>query len=214
MDLIQINQHISYLPATEKPLSCDIVFIKTNKATWIFDVGLSGEAAKAIKEIDGKKNIVISHFHPDHILNLPRVTYENLYVSSNTKKYTFKGTVIKDFQEFDEEPKIKILELPSSHAKGCLCLICGEYAFMGDGTYCKPVRGHHAYNAQKLQQMIETMEKIDVKYFCLSHEPVFIKDKETVISLYKDIYARKTSDSPIINVEDYFNADGSVKQEE
>jgi len=212
MPLVNITENISYLPATEKPLSCDIVFIKTNKATWIFDVGLNSEAIKEIKNIQGPKNVVISHFHPDHILNLPRVSCDNLYVSSNTKKYTFRGTVVKDLLEFDEEPKIKILELPSSHAKGCLCLICGDYAFMGDGTYCKPIRGHHTYNAQKLQQMLETMEKIDAKYFCLSHESVFIKDKEAVIALYKDIYARRTPDSPIIDVEDYFNDDGSIKE--
>lgn len=214
MDLVQINNNISYLPASEKPLSCDVVFIKTDKATWIFDVGCCSEAAKEIQKIEGKKNIIISHFHPDHILNLARINYDNLYVSSNTKKYVFKGTVVKEPLVISEEPEIKIMELPSSHAKGCLILICGEYAFMGDGTYCKPVRGHHFYNAQKLHDMIDVMETIPADYFCLSHEHIFIKRKQDVIALYKDIYKRRDAKSPFINVEDFFNPDGSVKEQE
>lgn len=210
--LIKINEYISYLPASEQPLSCDIVFIKTDACTWIFDVGMCSQAAEEIKKIEGKKNIVISHFHPDHILNLPRVSYDELYVSSNTKKYTFKGTVVSGQMSFTGVPEVKIVELPSSHAKGCLCLLCGEYAFMGDGTYCKPIKGHHFYNAQLLQEMIKVMEGLEVKYFCLSHEKNFIQNKDAVIALYKDIYSRREPNNPRINVEDYFNADGSVKE--
>jgi len=212
MPLISITPNISYLAATEKPLSCDVVFIKTNKATWIFDVGLNKEAAEEIKKIESPKNVVISHFHPDHILNLARVKWDTLYVSANTKKYTFKGNVISQPAEFDEEPKIKIMELPSSHAKGCLCLICQDYAFLGDGTYCKPIKGHHTYNAQKLQQMIQALKTIDVPYFCLSHDPQFIKPKEDVIKLYEEIYSQRDPNDPIINVESYFNEDGTVKR--
>lgn len=213
MALVQITSNISYLPASEKPLSCDVVFIKTDKSTWIFDVGCCSQAAKEIQNIEGTKNIVISHFHPDHIINLARVSYDNLYVSSNTKKYTFKGTVIKEPLIISENPEIKIMELPSSHAKGCLIIICEDYAFMGDGTYCKPVRGHHFYNAQKLNDMIETMESIPANNFCLSHEQNFIKRKQDVIALYKDIYKRRDPKNPFINVEDFFNPDGSVKAE-
>lgn len=204
MALITLTDSISYLPASEKPLSCDIIFIKTNKATWIFDAGMCSEAAKEINAVEGSKNIVISHFHPDHIFNLARISYDKLYVSKNTKKYVFKGDVIEGIKVFAEDPEITILELPSSHAKGCLCLICGDYAFLGDGTYCKPIKGHHFYNAQLLQQMIEALEKIDVKYFCMSHDQHFVQPKEAVIALYKDIYKRRTPNNPFINVEDYF----------
>lgn len=210
--LVQITPDISYLPATEKPLSCDIVFIKTNNGTWIFDVGLNNQSVEEIREIEGKKNIVLSHFHPDHIMNLPRVSFDNLYVSSNTKKYTLRGTVVSKEMIFEEEPEIRIIELPSSHAKGCLCLICGDYAFMGDGTYCKPIKGHHFYNAQLLLEMIKVMKKIDVKYFCLSHDENFIQEKEAVIALYEEIYSRRQPNNPRINVEDFFNSDGSVKK--
>lgn len=89
-NLISITQNISYLPLTTNPLSCDVVFIKTEKSTWIYDVGSSKDALDAINEVSGKKNIVISHFHPDHIYNLfnKNLKYDNLFVSKYTKKYS------------------------------------------------------------------------------------------------------------------------------
>ena len=212
MPLIKLTESISYLPAVSAPLSCDIVFIKTDKSTWIFDTGTNEEAAAEINKIDGPKNIVISHFHADHITNIPKINYTNLYVSKNTKKYTKDGIIVSGNMIFDEEPEIKIMELPSSHAKGCLILICGEYAFLGDGAYCKPLLGHHTYNSQLLLEMIKVMESLDVKYFCLSHDKSFVQRKEAVVALYRNIYKRRKADNPIINVEDFFNDDGSVRE--
>lgn len=240
MTLINLTQNISYIPSSTKPFSCDVIFIKGQKFTWIFDCGTTKEIADEINRIQTPKNIVISHFHPDHILNLARINYDNLYVSKYTKKYTFKGTVLEsDFitQDYleqtittnlqntkntqslqnslaiqnDDKNQIKIFHLPSSHAKGCLCLACGDYCFMGDGTYAKELIGNHYYNAQLLLQMINVMEKIDVKYFCLSHDKNFVQNKETVLALYKDIYKRRQEGNPKISVEDFFNADGTVK---
>ena len=213
MTLINLTQNISYIPSSTKPFSCDVVFIKGQKFTWIFDCGTTKEIADEINRIQTPKNIVISHFHPDHILNLARVNYDNLYVSKYTKKYTFKGTVLEsDFfaQDFldttsqkenldnqdNQKNQIKIFHLPSSHAKGCLCLACGDYCFMGDGTYAKELIGNHYYNAQLLLQMINVMENIDAKYFCLSHDKNFVQNKETVIALYKDIYKRRHEGNP------------------
>lgn len=223
--MINLTQNISYIPSSTKPFSCDVVFIKGQKFTWIFDCGTTKEIADEINKIQMPKNIVISHFHPDHILNLARINYDNLYVSKYTKKYTFKGTVLEsDFfaQDFldttskkenldNQKNQIKIFHLPSSHAKGCLCLSCGDYCFMGDGTYAKELIGNHYYNAQLLLQMINVMENIDAKYFCLSHDKNFVQNKETVIALYKDIYKRRQEGNPKISVEDFFNADGTVK---
>ena len=225
MTMINLTQNISYIPSSTKPFSCDVVFIKGQKFTWIFDCGTTKEIADEINKIQMPKNIVISHFHPDHILNLARINYDNLYVSKYTKKYTFKGTVLEsDFfaQDFldttskkenldNQKNQIKIFHLPSSHAKGCLCLSCGDYCFMGDGTYAKELIGNHYYNAQLLLQMINVMENIDAKYFCLSHDKNFVQNKETVIALYKDIYKRRQEGNPKISVEDFFNADGTVK---
>lgn len=236
VELIHLTDEISYLQATEKPLSCDVVFIKpksqnSNKdkdenenedenTTWIFDVGSNKKFLKTIKQIKGKKNIVLSHFHPDHILNLPFIKLkndDNLFVGKYTKKYTFKGTVvsgISDFQVLSEEEKAKpiIFELPSSHAKSCLCLLYKDYCFTGDATYCKELFPRHTYNAQLLKAEIEVLEKLPCKYFCLSHDKQFIFPKEEIIELHKKIYSRAEKNNPTISVEDFFNSDGSVKE--
>lgn len=229
MTMINLTQNISYIPSSTKPFSCDVVFIKGQKFTWIFDCGTTKEIADEINRIQTPKNIVISHFHPDHILNLTRIDYDNLYVSKYTKKYTFKGTVLEsDFfaQDFldttsqkenldnqdNQKNQIKIFHLPSSHAKGCLCLSCGDYCFMGDGTYAKELIGNHYYNAQLLLQMINVMENIDAKYFCLSHDKNFVQNKETVIALYKDIYKRRHEGNPKISVEDFSMLTELLKQ--
>lgn len=210
-NLIKITKNISYYPAKEEPLSSDVVFIKTKQSTWIYDVGSCEEALDQINRVEGSKNIVISHFHFDHSLNLMRVKYDNLYVSKYTKKCTLRGTVLKEDVVFDEDPEIQIIQIPSSHAKGCLGLLCGDYCFLGDATYCKEKKLAHSYNAQLLKEEIQVLEKIPAKYFCLSHDTNFIQKKEDIILHLKSIYYRRNSNDPEICVEDFFNPDGSVK---
>lgn len=213
MTIVKLTDNISYLPASKIPFSSDVVFVKTKKSTWVFDVGVETAALEAINSMDKPLNVVISHFHPDHIMNLNKVKYENLYVSAYTRKYTKSGTIVETQMTFDEDPKIYVRELPSSHAKGCLCLVCGDYAFMGDGTFCKIKIGQHSYNVQLLKAMIDVMKTLDVKYFCLSHEKKFVQEKDDVIRLYERIYNRRKPNSTVVSVEDFFNEDGSVKEE-
>ncbi|MCM1320756.1 MAG: MBL fold metallo-hydrolase [Bacteroides sp.] len=210
--LITINKNISCIPALGSPLSSDVVCIKTGCRTWIFDVGADDFSAAHINSIHGCKNIVISHFHHDHTANLAYVKFDALFVSPATKKYTGSGIEITSVRTFEENPSVTLLPMPSSHAKGCLALLCGDYAFLGDSLYCTVKNGAHVYNVQLLREMIQTLENIPCPYFCLSHEPKFIQKKETVVELYKAIYARKTDGSPYINVDSYFNEDGSVKR--
>ena len=210
-ELIKISENISYLVASTKPLSSDVVVVKAKKATWIFDVGQCAEAAELINSIEGPKNIVISHFHADHVTNIGAVKFDNLYVSSFTKKYTGIGTEINSETTFDDEPSIKLIPIPSSHSKGSLALLCGDWCFMGDSTYCTEKRLAHSYNVQLLKEEIDVLEKIPCKYFCLSHDKKFIQKKEDLIFLHKQIYDRREPNNPLISVEDFFNPDGSVK---
>ncbi|MCQ2578264.1 MAG: MBL fold metallo-hydrolase [Treponema sp.] len=205
--LIKITDKISYLPSSRNPISCEVVFIKGDGCTWIFDTGLTKEAAHYINQVEGPKKVVISHWHPDHTLNLAKIKYDELYVSRHTKKYTWRGTVLESDTDFGD---VKVIVLPSSHAKGCLCLLAGDYAFMGDGTYSKERKGNHTYNVQLLQAEIEVLEKIPCRYVCLDHDPVFVQERKDLINLHKTIYSRRTEGNPIISVEDFFNADGTV----
>lgn len=213
MKEIQIAPGISYLPSTENPFTCDVVFIKTNKATWVFDVGMDPAQAEYINSVEGPKKVVLSHFHSDHITNLDKVNYDELYVGTFTKKYTEKGTVVKEPLTFDEEPQIQIVEIPSSHSKSSLCIKCGDYLFSGDSTYCRDKNLHHFYNAQLLKEEIDFIEKLDCKYVTLSHSPNFVQNKDDLVKLLKDLYSRYKPGNPVISVDDFFNPDGSVKPE-
>ncbi|MCR4940431.1 MAG: MBL fold metallo-hydrolase [Treponemataceae bacterium] len=202
--MINLTDAISYLPASTEPFSCDIGFIKGPDCTWVFDVGVGENAAKAINSLQGPKKILLSHFHPDHIGNLPFVTYDELYVSSNTKKYTKCGSIIEKATDFDG---IRILPMPSSHAKGCLVLVAGDYAFLGDGAFCMYKGSDHLYNVQLLASMIAFLESLDCRYFCLSHEQNFVQHKATVLAIYREIYERRHNlekGNYLINVNDYF----------
>ena len=212
MPLINLTPEIKYLPSVENPLSSDVVFIKPegSDTTWIFDTGTSSEAAKIINSIEGKKNVVISHFHPDHILNLLKIKYDNLFVTKYTKKYTRAGTVVEEGLEFSDG--IKIYQFPSSHAKGSLALEYKDYVFLGDATYCRYRLSAREYNVQLLEQMVKKMEEIQAPNFCLSHDQNFVVPKESVIRIYKKILNRRKAGNPTINVNDFFNNDDSVNE--
>ena len=214
MPLINLTPEISYLPSVESPISSDVVFIKPqgSDTTWIFDTGTCGEAAELINAVDGKKNIVISHFHPDHILNLLKVKYDKLYVTKYTKKYTRVGEFVDGELLFSDG--IKISQIPSSHSKGALILEYKDYAFLGDATYCHFRLTAREYNVQLLEQMIKKMEEITAPNFCLSHDKGFVQPKESVLRIYRKILARRKNGSPTINVNDFFNEDGGVKESE
>ena len=214
MPLINLTPEISYLPSVENPISSDVIFIKPegSDTTWIFDVGTSSEAAELIKAVEGKKNIVISHFHPDHILNLLKVKCDTLYVTKYTKKYTRAGTIVDQDLSFPDG--IKIYQIPSSHSKGSLVLEYKDYVFLGDATYCHFRLSAREYNVQLLEQMIKKMEEIQAPNFCLSHDKTFIQPKESVLRIYKKILARRVNGNPTINVNDFFNDDGGVKESE
>ena len=214
MPLINLTPEISYLPSVESPISSDVVFIKPqgSDTTWIFDTGTCGEAAELINAVESKKNIVISHFHPDHILNLLKVKYDKLYVTKYTKKYTRVGEIVDGELLFSDG--IKISQIPSSHSKGALILEYKDYAFLGDATYCHFRLTAREYNVQLLEQMIKKMEEITAPNFCLSHDKGFVQPKESVLRIYRKILARRKNGSPTINVNDFFNEDGGVKESE
>ena len=65
--MMQITNKISYIKATDNPLSADIGIIDGNKYCWIFDVGNCEEARLKLSDIQKPKAVVLSHFHPNHI---------------------------------------------------------------------------------------------------------------------------------------------------
>lgn len=219
----KIDESISYIPASMNPLSADVAFIKTENATWIFDAGSSDEAFDAISAVQGKKNIVLSHFHPDHTANITKLETDKLYLfmSSHTAKYFrnfIDGTHCGNRDSDNNKPDVKIIDgtfkdestglklctNPSSHAKGCLCLVYKDYAFLGDATYCKEKNGSRVYNVQQLKAEISFIESLQCRYVCLSHDEKFVHEKLMILKLLKSIYDKRTENEPFISVDGFF----------
>ena len=86
--IVKLTDRIRYLQMSYEPLSADVVAVRGDSAWWIFDVGACDEAAKFINDLPRNlvddvanlaacnnaarlaKNVVISHFHRDHLLNV------------------------------------------------------------------------------------------------------------------------------------------------
>jgi len=199
-ELISITDNISYLKATENPLSADVVFVKQSDCTWIFDVGSSDKAFEEIQRITGQKNIVISHFHQDHTANLSRLSYDKLFVGGYSAKFV-NATVLIEETDFGE--RISIMPIPSSHSKGCLVLRCGDYAFVGDAIYLTEKKGRPCYNAQKLKEEIDFLKKLDVKYIGVSHARVFVRPKQGIIRMLETIYSKRNGNDPWIWMDEF-----------
>lgn len=198
---LAITDRISYWKASQKPLSADIGVIEGARNIWIFDVGSSEEAAERIQALPADKKVVLSHFHQDHMGNLERVKYQELYQGANTYRYTKGGEIVHGDLWLEDGLTLHLFELPSSHAKGCVGMeIDGEYAFLGDGTYCMIKQGRPAYNANLLRDEIRVLERLKAKYFLLSHDETFVRDREEILEELKQIYAKREPENSYIFV--------------
>jgi len=184
MEIINITPQISYIPSTTEPLSAEVVLIKGDAQTYIYDVGRREDVWSYLQNL-GNTTIILSHFHGDHSDNIKNLFPNELYVSKQTYKYTHFGKIVSDdiFIE-DGELKLHIFLLPSSHSKGCLCLeVNNEYVFCGDAIYGNSYKNtEEVYNYQLLQSEIETLKCIDAKYFFLSHRFNVRYTKKAVLS--------------------------------
>ena len=228
--IIKLTDRIQYLQMSNDPLSADVIAVRGDRAWWIFDVGACDEAVQFINELPRipveeaaipvdenganlaacnnaarlAKNVVISHFHRDHLLNVQRMyggeislDIDALYVGAYTSK-TFgeiegvAKNVVMEPLALDDGVQIQILPMPNSHAKGSLALVVDDYVFLGDATY--PMVGHGApdvYNVQILGEQIKLLKSLTPSRFCLSHKRGLVRDKTSVIQFLESVYARR-----------------------
>ena len=110
----KINEYISYIPAVEKPVSSDVGIIYGKKNVYIYDVGSVPECLDFLHTLDGRMQIVISHFHADHTwwltkhrenedgvlpgdelsLSYEPLKYEKLFIGKGTEKYLPDGEIV------------------------------------------------------------------------------------------------------------------------
>ena len=194
MEIIRINDKISYIAATEDPLSADVGIIRDGERNWLFDVGADRRVLELLPE---RYHVVLSHFHPDHIGNMTMISRDAVYMTKNTQKYTkIKGRMVHGDLRIGG---VHLFLLSSSHAKGCIGLeVDGEYAFVGDALYCKREDGKLVYNAQLLQSLLETLRRIDAPKLLVSHHPGLIRDKAEVIAELEAVYAMRGEGPDIV----------------
>lgn len=190
----KITENISFLEASESPLSADVGIIRENGAVWLFDVG---NGADHLPDPSQKYHVVLSHFHADHIGNLDLVPTEALFVSRETFRHTHRGTVVDQSVSIG---RLRLFPLPSSHAKGCLGLeVDGLYAFVGDALGGRSKNGSYTYNAQLLQEEIGVLKSLTAPYLLVSHHTGLVRDRLEAIAELEAIYkTRKPGETEII----------------
>lgn len=195
METRRISDKISYIPATESPLSADIGIIRDGGQTWLFDVG---NGTSAIDGLSGSFQVVLSHFHGDHTGNLKKLDIQNLYVSGETRRHIGGGILVKEDLFLGA---MHLFPIPSSHCKGCLGLEIDEaYAFVGDALYCKGKNGDYFYNTQLLRDEIAVLKKLKAPCLLVSHHPGLVRSREEVITELAELYAQRDMGSDIIPV--------------
>lgn len=211
LNVIEIEQGISYITPSESPLSSNVVIIEGSDCVWLYDVGNHPDVIELLKEIncDGKNiNIVLSHFHPDHIGNLDKICglWENceaqdkgqpqtkdrirIYQGKYTYKHTNKGGIISEDMYIDAGThRLHIFQIPSCHSKGSVAMEVDErYCFLGDALYPATKGAVREYNKSLLKEEINALEKIKAQYFMLSHKEPFARPENVVMAWIKKIY--------------------------
>lgn len=201
MKVEDIDLRISCIRASDNPLSADVIVVKGDKYTWLFDVGASDESAKFINSIEGPKAVVISHFHQDHMANLSRVNFDNLYVGNFTFTKINSGNVVDREFFFDDGMKIVLRPVASSHSKGSVVMEVDEkFLFLGDSIYCRMMNGKCVYDAGLLLEQIRFLKQVKASNCLVSHADVIVRKTSSVIMELENIYSRRQGNEPYIEV--------------
>ena len=214
IERVNINEYLSYIPASKNPLSADVVLIEGEEYLYLFDVGNNVEVAAYLDELPKKKKVILSHFHADHTGSIGRFSFETVYAGPIMGKYYqyFVPGFEKDeesekYQKVVEPVKIvdgvelEILPLPTSHAKGSVLVqVNGEYILLGDGIYSRKKDGKAVYNVQLLKEQIKLLQELPGDKLFLSHEKRPVKAKKSMIKFLEKIYEKREKNSPYIAI--------------
>ena len=175
--MITINDYLKYFESTDESLSSNVYIINGDKSAYVYDVGKNDEAYNAIENINENKVVIISHFHEDHLSNINRITFNDLYVGSYTYKHTNKGNIIREKTVIDDGVRLEIVPASSVHSKGSLLLnINNEYCLIGDLIHSdKPI------NKSLFCMMIKDLQNVDTKYFVMGHGNNCVIEKSILI---------------------------------
>lgn len=162
----KISERIRYLPAAADPLSADVYFVDGDKYCYIYDVGNNAQALDAISRVQKGKKVVLSHYHKDHLGNIDKIEYLDLYVGKLTQEITQKGYLVESKVTIQDGVTIEIIPCVSPHVDGFLILNIGhEYALISDLYFTRPT-----HSLEKAAKMLDTLRALDTKFFVISHQ--------------------------------------------
>ena len=170
-----IGKRITYLPATNDPLSADVYLINGDKYCYIYDVGNNENSLHYINQLCKEKVVILSHYHKDHTGNIADLYYRDLYVGKKTHESIGKGIIVEDKLTINDGVKIEIAHCISPHTDGSLIItVDNEYTLIADLYFTRP-----PFDKNKAMKMLEFLRDIDTKYFVVSHledENVILKE--------------------------------------
>ncbi len=180
-----ICERIKYLPATNDPLSADVYFVEGDKYCYIYDVGNNEHALLQINRIKKEKVVILSHHHKDHTGNIDEINFRDLYVGNLTHETIGKGTIVEDVITINDGVKIEVIYCVSPHTDGSLIInIDNEYTLIADLYFTRP-----PIEKEKALNMLESLEKINTKYFVISHqEETKVIEKNELIESLSDYF--------------------------
>ena len=179
----EINSYIQYIEPSQVPLSAAVYLIKGENNTYVYDVGRAAESAEQLSQIE-KKVIVLSHYHGDHVENIHKLDYKQLYVGDLCAEAIGKGHIVRDVLKLHDGVELCIRSCPSVHVGGSLILTVNEeYCMIGD------VHLHRAtFDSNTAWQMLSVLKRVKCKYFLVSHGEELCIPKEKLIAELENEY--------------------------
>lgn len=214
IERLNINEYLSYIPASKNPLSADVVLIEGEEYLYLFDVGNNEEVAAYLDALPKKKKVILSHFHADHTGSIGRFSFETVYAGPIMGKYYqyFVPGFEKDAEsekyqkvmkpvKLSDGVELEICPLPSSHAKGSLLVqVNQEYILLGDALYSRKKDGKAVYNVQLLKEQIRLLKELPGDKLFLSHEKRPVKAKKSMVKFLEKIYEKREKENPYIEI--------------
>jgi glyoxylase-like metal-dependent hydrolase (beta-lactamase superfamily II) len=176
----KLTEHIFIFPGHDgQGPNPKIVLMTGKEASLLVDVSNDPhqlEEALAFCKNEGLsalKYVLLTHFHDDHIGNLIYLSEGiTILASKNTARYLSKDAeIINEDQDLDlGEYKIRLILVPSLHAKGCLDVLAEDYLFVGDSLYYRQSGAAYYYNAQIAYEMMKKHESIPFMIAISAHD--------------------------------------------
>lgn len=172
------------VPPQEEPLSADVFIVAGREGSYVYDVGSSEAALRALRALDGPVTVVLSHFHRDHTANLAALSPDEVLVGARTRRQLGRGTLV-DGERLLDGGRIRVLPCVSPHAPGCLIMVVDDTcALVGDLCYARPGEGQG-----EARGMLRVLRKLPVRWIIQSHgREVRLQERDELIRELRAYY--------------------------